>query len=537
MHLVRSDLGHGSEKFVLYRSDRIAAIGKIIFFTSAAAAHTGDARIVVLHVKKEFRGKDLGSLLFAECVQSLRCYGDERVLLDAEEDTSRHNKLISFYEQLGCQIKPNSRVQYINNNDGEIYRKVPMYRGIEYPLSAVSSSWLEGKEFLPLSLVDSCGQRLTVCGDVDRRYQWILVQDSNGGLCIRSTLGRYLSVDKNGSVHGEHTECESCEKITLLAVDLPGDVSLVGKDGDKKRRVCRRALWVLQSYHGTYIVCDTSGFLCSSQVPVFWQNEWRDDAGPEKTTIVCTRDTPRRRKYHRLAWGVQCVNFVILMRERYLSFDLKKMDIRQALDLVNNVSSIPFAMRKDGPSLRSLLYFTAEYMRKTGLPDWVQLLSLIHGLGRVVKIIDENFYQNEVDGYDYDWTHLQKSRPVGCTSLDDLNFPEYSELNPDSLNENYASALGMYSEHCGLQTLLFLWSGPEYMYHMISSEKSTIPEEGFAILRYFTFNGWHSGRCFRELCNIDDELIRHSVAEFDMFRRKARNLCTKNISNEECDYL
>jgi len=84
MHLVRSDLGHGSEKIVLYRSDRKAAIGKISFIRR----YQGDARIVVLNVKKEFRGKDLGGLLFAECVQSLRCYGDGRVLLDAEEGTT-----------------------------------------------------------------------------------------------------------------------------------------------------------------------------------------------------------------------------------------------------------------------------------------------------------------------------------------------------------------------------------------------------------------------------------------------------------------
>lgn len=46
--------------------------------------------------------------------------------LEAEEDICRHNKLVGFYERLGCSVKTQAKIQYINNNDGETYRKVPM---------------------------------------------------------------------------------------------------------------------------------------------------------------------------------------------------------------------------------------------------------------------------------------------------------------------------------------------------------------------------------------------------------------------------
>ena len=137
----------GEERILLFRSDRAGAVAKIIYSSEVpddevnynlggsvpilqqeGTQHlqpqhlTVHAKIHVLDVKSQYRGRDLGGLLFSEAVTSLKshyCYDDDesddvgpvkseemkkkRVYdvecsLDAEEDITRHGKLVKFYE-------------------------------------------------------------------------------------------------------------------------------------------------------------------------------------------------------------------------------------------------------------------------------------------------------------------------------------------------------------------------------------------------------------------------------------------------------
>ena len=135
---------YGEERILLFRSDQHGSIGKIVFSSSPSeniqntSFESGDteidlermaqAKIHVLSVREEYRGYDLGGLLFSEAMASLRQKHPSsiRCQLDAEEDTRRHNKLVLFYQHLGCHVKPKAKIIYINNNDGEMYRKIPM---------------------------------------------------------------------------------------------------------------------------------------------------------------------------------------------------------------------------------------------------------------------------------------------------------------------------------------------------------------------------------------------------------------------------
>jgi GNAT superfamily N-acetyltransferase len=154
----------GEARLLLFRSDRNGAIAKIIYSINSKDGGTGgglggggvtehdddkerdgkttptialpvvQAKIHVLDVKQQYRGNDLGGLLFAEAMALLkqRCFNEGagtssiHCQLDAEEDCARHDRLVAFYQQLGCQIRPNSRERYMNNNDGGMYRKVQM---------------------------------------------------------------------------------------------------------------------------------------------------------------------------------------------------------------------------------------------------------------------------------------------------------------------------------------------------------------------------------------------------------------------------
>ena len=157
----------GEERILLFRSDRAGAIAKIIYSselpeaveevptidnaslsTTTSLYSTAHAKIHVLDVKSQYRGRHLGGLLFNQAITSLKArycnddvdYNDDIGIvgpfksnqegnqhqhrqmydvecnLDAEEDISRHGKLVSFYENLGCRVT-SKRVRYMNNND------------------------------------------------------------------------------------------------------------------------------------------------------------------------------------------------------------------------------------------------------------------------------------------------------------------------------------------------------------------------------------------------------------------------------------
>ena len=125
-------------RYVIFRSDRAGAIAKIVF-----SIHKLDCSAVihVLEVKPEYRGCDLGGLLVHlafrtisnskrrlrhTCPDESRDSNDDVIIecrLEAEEDMRRHNKLIQFYEKLGCDVRSDCKVQYLyHDNDHEVFQ-------------------------------------------------------------------------------------------------------------------------------------------------------------------------------------------------------------------------------------------------------------------------------------------------------------------------------------------------------------------------------------------------------------------------------
>lgn len=83
------------------------------------------------------------------------------------------------------------------------------------------------------------------------------------------------------------------------------------------------------------------------------------------------------------------------------------------------------------------------------------------------------------------------------------------------------------------------WTGPEYLYHMLKHNESFIPEEGLAMLRYFSLGDWHTHGEYQQLTNDDDTAVQPFVAEFDQVRRETRRRCTSmdEMSDEACAKL
>jgi inositol oxygenase len=158
-----------------------------------------------------------------------------------------------------------------------------------------------------------------------------------------------------------------------------------------------------------------------------------------------------------------------------------------------------------------------------------------HLLGSVVKRIDARTAAESED--DYDWTLARRTRVVGCAAPARVHFGEFRHLNKDERDDRYSSLQGMYELHCGLNQVLLAWTGPEYMYQMLRHNGIMIPEEGFAMLRFFALGDWHAHNEYECLTDDIDILMQPFVSDFDHLRRSARRSCCKDMSDKECEEL
>lgn len=580
--------GGDEERILLFRSDRPGAIAKIVYSSSPSPCDTdssrfsekreldeecelremAQAKIHVLDVKEQYRGYDFGGLLFTEAVTSLQHqYRDEnlkqdpnsdnpsgfrrrqlmssvRCQLDAEEDIRRHNRLVGFYERLGCKVKPKAKVRYLNNNDGETYRRVPMQ--IALPCENAQASSTSGqralvsrnKGFVPVLLCDSGGNAVTL-QDRGSRLDWLMLEDGEGSVEFVTTKGCYLRVNSEGDCSaskGEPSMSSTDEVWSKFRALQLCDFS--GPDNNDNEKVPEEArskqLWLLKSAHGTFLSLDAvSRVLTCTKKPAFWQ------AGGESFKLTFSDDTPARRRHYREHWTKQTVAYINAMKSRYLSFDRKQMSLREALDLVGILPGEFFSVERSyaGISLRTLGFRTAEFLRNAGHPDWLQLIALVYGLAGVLKCVDVETAASCADNFD--WTLPARSRVVGCASPSSVVFGEFHSLNDDERDPRYQSEEGVYQHQCGLDNVMLTWSGPEYMYHMLKHNGVFLPEEGFRVLRLASLSDWHTRGVYSHLADESDLESQALIADFDecYLQAKAEARVTGELSVEECDRL
>ncbi|KAL7542291.1 hypothetical protein ACHAXR_013392 [Thalassiosira sp. AJA248-18] len=622
----------GEERILLFRSDRPGAIAKIIYSSElpegsesslkqppplqqGASLHnvhvysTAHAKIHVLDVKSQYRGRDLGGLLFTEAKRSLTskyCSNDDddddndedvklvggdstsgpvksnvykqkqlydvECKLDAEEDVTRHGKLVSFYEHLGCRVKSSKRVQYVNNNDSETYRKIPMQIDL-HPPKANSPSKRERARirrrrfshlaspmgsFLPVQLVGAFG-KLSVRSHGSQelmKLDW-LVTETPEGIQFCTTHGHLLLATPSGTVSVLSPGDQDNDDDSDLDIDtnvlnkwthfMPCHVSDddISEDvNDRSQSDSSRSLWVLRTCHDTFLTADSlRQTLSCTRLPSFWQ------ANGANLSLVCTSDTPPRRQHYRKCWKFQTYDYVSTMRSRFLNFSLGKATLLEALGWIHSFPAHPFhAWSSDesipdstpdcAPSLRTLCFLMAETAREEGLPDWVQLVALFHELGEAVKVLDPS-NTGEMAKSIYDWTISSRSRVVGCRIPQRATFSEFRHLNMDEDNSRFNSDTGAYQANCGLENVFLMWSGCEYMFYLLKHNNVTLPEEGLVMLRYFLLGDWHEHGEYSSLVNTDDDDMLPFVQEFEALRRSVRLKCVDcgDLSDEQCSFL
>lgn len=166
----------------------------------------------------------------------------------------------------------------------------------------------------------------------------------------------------------------------------------------------------------------------------------------------------------------QTVEFYKRMEDKF-TFDngayRRLMTIEEAFkELENYIDASDPDM--DLPNLLHLLQ-TAEGIRKADHPDWLQLVGLLHDVGKIMFL-----WGDGADGLDglspegKQWALGGDTFVLGCSIPNDaVVFPEFNELNPDMSNPKYNTEYGMYEANCGLDELKFAWGHDEYMYRML----------------------------------------------------------------------
>ena len=129
---------------------------------------------------------------------------------------------------------------------------------------------------------------------------------------------------------------------------------------------------------------------------------------------------------------------------------------------------------------------------------------------------------------DFDWTIASCSRIVGCVAPRSASFRH--------LDKEIMGAI--YPLLCRLKQVIMVWTGPEYMYHMLQHNHIQIPEDGLAMLRFFTLDEWHAAHNgYPQLTNQDDRDAQSFIGKFAALCQNAREKCMLDLLDVARDTL
>ncbi|XP_043253538.1 inositol oxygenase isoform X1 [Colletes gigas] len=202
----------------------------------------------------------------------------------------------------------------------------------------------------------------------------------------------------------------------------------------------------------------------------------------------------------------QTVEFVKSRMDKWLQFNKFKMTVKDALIKLNSLvdESDPDT---NMPNIVHA-FQTAESIRKEHPDqDWFHLTGLIHDLGKVMAFYGEP-----------QWAVVGDTFPVGCAWADSIVYRETSfEDNPDGNDSRYNTKYGMYKPKCGIGNLTMSWGHDEYLYRVLVHNKTKLPKEALAMIRYHSFYPWHAGGDYMHFCTAEDMEMLKWINEFNKY--------------------
>lgn len=229
---------------------------------------------------------------------------------------------------------------------------------------------------------------------------------------------------------------------------------------------------------------------------------------------------PDIRENYRKMRTNQTVKYVQRMHRKHLTLN-RPMHIWDAMEKLNAFVDLSDP-DMDLPNLHHLIQ-TAEGIREYGRPDWMQLVGLIHDLGKCMFL-----WGADEDGTSMkeQWGLVGDIFLVGCKFPETLVYPEFNELNTDMQDPRYNTELGMYAKGSGLDNALKAWGHDEYLFQVLSNHRENcIPKEGMVMIRYHSFYPWHTGGSYMEIMSEEERPYLEWVRDFnryDLYTKRAQ---------------
>ena len=222
----------------------------------------------------------------------------------------------------------------------------------------------------------------------------------------------------------------------------------------------------------------------------------------------------------------QTIDFVKNMHKKYLKFD-KKFTVNGIFDHLENFVDI------SDPDISLPNYHhgiqTAEGIRKDGHPEWLQLIGLIHDIGKIIHL-----WGCDEDGTTIkeQWGIVGDTFIVGCKLPNKIVFPEFNKENPDMNNLKYNTELGIYSKNCGLDNVMCSWGHDEYLYQILKYNKCTLPEEALYVIRFHSLYSYHKEGEYQYFTNEKDKKMFKWLKIFnnyDLYTKSDNIIVNDNI--------
>ena len=233
------------------------------------------------------------------------------------------------------------------------------------------------------------------------------------------------------------------------------------------------------------------------------------------------------REHYRKMRQNQTFKYVQKMHRKYLTFD-KPMHFWDAMVHLNSLIDVSDP-DLDLPNVQHLIQ-SAEALRSDDRPDWMQLVGLIHDLGKVMFL-----WGSDEDGTSQaeQWGMVGDVFVVGCALPGTCVYPEFNSLNPDMKDDRYNTSIGIYAEGCGIDNLVLAWGHDEFLFQVLSNHKSNaLPKAGMVMIRYHSFYPWHTEGSYSKLLRAKDEQYLEWVRDFNRY-----DLYTKSNKTYDLDEI
>jgi inositol oxygenase len=205
------------------------------------------------------------------------------------------------------------------------------------------------------------------------------------------------------------------------------------------------------------------------------------------------------REHYRTLREKQTVEYVDRMHARYSEFSEPRSwpqlfeDLGGFIDVSDPDISLPNDVH---------LFQTAEAMRRDGLPDWMQVVGLVHDIGKCMHL---NGCDEDGTSVAQQWGCVGDTFVTGHPLPPGTIFPEFDSTPRESI----------YDPGCGLRNVRVSFGHDEWLYRVLSP--FDLPQEALYIIRFHSLYPWHSEGAYTELEDALDRRMKPLVQQFNRY--------------------